>query len=135
MLQISRTGCLIRENPLKRWKRRRKAPEIHPHPLSPTHWIGNQPDRQGSFKPNGFGLYDMNGNVWEWVEDIYHGNYDGAPTDGSPWLEGDDQSRRAVRGGSWDYGPSFLRAAFRVGYATHVRSVDLGFRLARTLSP
>src|ERR1700693_1255540 len=48
MLQISRTGCVIRENPLKLWKRRRKASGIHPRPLSPTHRIGNQPDRQES---------------------------------------------------------------------------------------
>src|ERR1700693_5829172 len=46
MLQISRTGCVIRENPLKLWKRRRKASGIHPRPLSPTHRIGNPPDRQ-----------------------------------------------------------------------------------------
>src|SRR6516162_9737329 len=51
MLQISRAGCVIRENPLKLWKSRRKASGVHPLPLSPTHRIGNQPDRQSSYQP------------------------------------------------------------------------------------
>jgi formylglycine-generating enzyme required for sulfatase activity len=55
----------------------------------------------GSFKPNAFGLYEMYGNVWEWVEDPWHNSYEGSPTDGSPWLEDGNASRRVVRGGSW----------------------------------
>ena len=60
--------------------------------------IGTAP--VGKFAPNGFGLYDMVGNVFTWVEDCYHDNYNGAPTDGSPWLT-DDCRTRVVRGGSW----------------------------------
>jgi formylglycine-generating enzyme required for sulfatase activity len=63
-------------------------------------------------KANAFGLHDMYGNVYEWVEDPWHDNYNGAPTDGSAWLQGDN-SRRVVRGGSWDDFPQNLRAAFR----------------------
>jgi formylglycine-generating enzyme required for sulfatase activity len=55
----------------------------------------------GSLRPNALGLYDMHGNVWEWVEDSWHENYDGAPTDGSAWLLGGDPNYRVARGGSW----------------------------------
>jgi hypothetical protein len=59
----------------------------------------------GSFKPNAFGLYEMHGNLWEWVEDCWHDNYLGAPADGSAWLQGGDSSYRVVRGGSWHNDP------------------------------
>src|SRR5262249_449287 len=58
----------------------------------------------GSFKPNPFGLHDMHGNVWEWVEDNWHPHYQGAPTDGSVW-QGGDSSLRVQRGGSWSNYP------------------------------
>jgi formylglycine-generating enzyme required for sulfatase activity len=57
----------------------------------------------GIFLPNRFGLYDMHGNVWEWCQDVWHDNYEGAPTDGSAWMEGGNQQRRIIRGGSWLY--------------------------------
>ena len=98
-------------------------------------WDTHQPAPVGWFKPNAFGLYDMHGNVEEWVEDAWHESYEGAPVDGSPWLQGGDTSRRVVRGGSWVDLPQFLRAAVRFRNTSGVRYNDLGFRLARTLSP
>jgi formylglycine-generating enzyme required for sulfatase activity len=89
----------------------------------------------GSFAPNKFGLYDMVGNVWEWVEDCAHLNYNGAPTDGSAWMEGDggDCSNRSMRAGSWDGAPNRIRSATRNGAPTDTRSINVGFRVARTL--
>ena len=58
----------------------------------------------GAFAPNAFGLYDVHGNVWEWVEDCWHDSYRGAPSDGTAWTAGGDCSRRVLRGGSWDKG-------------------------------
>jgi formylglycine-generating enzyme required for sulfatase activity len=56
----------------------------------------------GRFGANAFGLHDMHGNVWECVQDVWHDSYAGAPSDGSAWMSGGDQSRRVLRGGSWD---------------------------------
>ena len=88
----------------------------------------------GSFQPNAFGLHDMHGNVSEWVVDCWNGSYAGAPTDGSAWLQG-ACSDRVLRGGCWNYDPRFLRAAFRLWLATGSRYGDVGFRVARTLTP
>ena len=89
----------------------------------------------GSYKPNGFGLYDMHGNVWEWVEDCWNYGYDGAPSDGRAWTSG-DCSRRVLRGGSWDNKPGVLRSAIRSRYGSGFRNVSsIGFRVARTLAP
>ncbi len=87
-----------------------------------------------SFEPNPFGLYNVHGNVWEWCEDVWHDNYQGAPTDGSAWLQGGDASRRVVRGGSWNNNPQNLRAANRNRNTTDNRNNNLGFRVGRTLS-
>jgi formylglycine-generating enzyme required for sulfatase activity len=97
-------------------------------------WDNRETSPVGSFKPNGFGLYDMGGNVWQWVEDCYHGDYNEAPTDGSAWITG-DCSRRVVRGGSWYSGPRVLRAANRGRFSTDLRDLFLGFRVGRTLTP
>ena len=85
------------------------------------------------FQANPFGLYDMNGNVWEWVEDVWHNNYNGAPMDGSAWLSGGEQKYRVLRGGGWIDYPWLLRSAYRVQISAGYSSNYTGFRLARTL--
>jgi formylglycine-generating enzyme required for sulfatase activity len=87
----------------------------------------------GEKTANAFGLHDMHGNVFEWVEDPWHDDYQGAPTDGSAGDAGGLQ--RVVRGGSWNSNPQFLRAANRFWYSSVSRSDNIGFRLARTLNP
>jgi len=90
----------------------------------------------GSYPANPWGLYDMHGNVWEWVQDCWQNNYTGAPKDGSAGLDGCGISRRPVlRGGSWNSLPQYLRSAGRFGYGTGYRDFKVGFRLARTLIP
>jgi formylglycine-generating enzyme required for sulfatase activity len=97
-------------------------------------WLYTAP--VGQFPPNAFGLYDMHGNVYEWVEDPWHDNYRGTPpTDGSAWTEGRDAIRRVIRGGSWTHDPGQLRSASRNSFASVDRSHYLGFQVARTLSP
>ncbi|MFN6203191.1 MAG: formylglycine-generating enzyme family protein, partial [Acidobacteriota bacterium] len=83
----------------------------------------------GRFNPNQFGLYDMHGNVWEWVEDIWHGNYEGAPTDGSAWVSGSNSSRRVLRGGSWGVNGVFCRSAVRGHITPDTRYDKVGFRV------
>ena len=87
----------------------------------------------GSFAANRFGLYDMLGNVSEWVEDCANYTYDGAPTDGSAWTDG-DCDHRIVRGGAWSLPPEFLRSAKRNGSTpSGARLNAIGFRVARTI--
>ena len=88
----------------------------------------------GSFEANGYGLHDVHGNVWEWVEDCWNGSYREAPADGSAWKSG-DCSRRVMRGGSWNGEPRHLRSASRCGVDTGSRDNNAGFRIARTLTP
>jgi formylglycine-generating enzyme required for sulfatase activity len=87
----------------------------------------------GSFSPNAFGLHDMHGNVWEWVEDCYNDSYDRAPIDGGAWRTG-DCGRRVVRGGSWIYDSEYARSAMRLAQQRANRDYTLGFRVGRTLS-
>lgn len=86
----------------------------------------------GSFPANAFRLHDMHGNVWEWVQDCWHKNYEGAPADGSAWESG-DCAGRVLRGGSWFLEPGGLRSAGRYGNGPTNRFYGRGFRLARTL--
>jgi formylglycine-generating enzyme required for sulfatase activity len=88
----------------------------------------------GTFSANAFGLYDVHGNVWEWTEDCYNNSYNGAPTDGSPWIAG-DCDLRVVRGGMWGSSPANVRLARRLKHQSDERSQDTGFRVARALAP
>ncbi len=91
-----------------------------------------QPIKVGSFTPNPFGLYDMGGGVDQWVEDCWHKNYQGAPSDGSAWVEGDCGSH-VLRSGSWRNDARYARPANRDNYDTNVRYPTHGIRVA--LSP
>jgi formylglycine-generating enzyme required for sulfatase activity/class 3 adenylate cyclase len=91
-----------------------------------------QPIKVGSFRPNPFGLYDMGGGVDQWVEDCWHKNYQGAPSDGSPWVESDCTSH-VIRSGSWKNDARYARPANRDSYDTNVRYPTHGLRIA--LSP
>jgi formylglycine-generating enzyme required for sulfatase activity len=86
----------------------------------------------GQKTPNAFGVFDMHGNVWEWVEDCYHDDYEGAPVDGAAWTTGDCDAR-VVRGGSWDSDPQHLRAATRLRNTPANQFNYLGFRVGRAL--
>ncbi|MBI5005879.1 MAG: SUMF1/EgtB/PvdO family nonheme iron enzyme [Nitrosomonadales bacterium] len=90
----------------------------------------NTPHPVATKQANAFGLYDMSGNVWEWVEDTYHPSYEGAPADGSARTDG---SMRVLRGGSWGYEPKFGRASARIRFSTSFRYYSHGFRLARSV--
>ena len=87
----------------------------------------------GSFRPNGYGLHDVSGNVWEWVEDCSHGSYLGAPADGSAWTSGSNCGSRVTRGGSWASYPSRLRSANRDRFNAGNQYDIVGFRVARSL--
>jgi formylglycine-generating enzyme required for sulfatase activity len=108
-------------------------------------WNGGAPGdyRRGTtpvtlFPPNPWGLHDMHGNVWEWVQDLMHDNYEGAPHDGSAWEEvsqrGGDRARRILRGGCWLYNPRYLRSALRNAFSAVMSNDIVGFRVARELS-
>jgi formylglycine-generating enzyme required for sulfatase activity len=116
-----------------------------------TYWWGNQfkkgmgdckdcgdpysattPTPVASFAANPYGLYDMNGGVWEWVADCWHSSYKGAPADGRAW---DDPSCsvRVIRGGSWREGSAYMQSATRFKYSSSVRQSQNGFRVLREM--
>ena len=108
-----------------------------------SQWDDKRPAPVGSFAANAFGLYDMHGNVYEWVEDCKHRNYEGAPTDGSAWktdcISFDGEELGVLRGGSWAVYPYILRSAKRVSTGKKKPSLYLtygvGFRLVQDINP
>lgn len=89
----------------------------------------------GGLPANPFGIHDTSGNVFEWVSDLWHQKYVGAPLDGSPWLnaDGGDLARRVMRGGAWDANPNFMRSAARHKFHPGLQYAHVGFRVARDL--
>ena len=86
----------------------------------------------GQFPANGFGLYDMHGNVWEWCLDDWHDNYESVSTDGSAWVGSKNENNnryQLLRGGSWDNDPEICRSAFRMSYDARISVNDVGLRV------
>ena len=104
-----------------------------------SQWDGKGPAPVGSFAANAFGLYDMHGNLWEWVEGCWYYNYEGAPSDGSAWTTGCDESLAVslavLRGGSWVSIPQRLRSASRLRSWSSYRYAYSGFRLVQDITP
>jgi formylglycine-generating enzyme required for sulfatase activity len=96
------------------------------------YWENSHGETQpvGRKLPNALGLYDMSGNVLEWCEDDWHGNYESAPDDGSAWVDTPRGSSRVCRGGSWGYGADDCRVAYRYDRHPGSRGSRLGFRAA-----
>ena len=97
-------------------------------------WFGGNSEGKthpvGKKQPNAFGLYDLVGNVWEWMADCWHHDYEHAPDDGIAWETG-DCTLRVLRGGSWSYGQDYLRSAFRFRFYPGFRYDFIGFHLAQ----
>lgn len=108
-----------------------------PFPGSPGGEFRQRTVPVDAFRPNPFGLYNVHGNVWEWVEDCWHRRYADMPTEvrqaGAPWV-GEGCNERVFRGGSWADGPQVLRAANRGRYEAAIRNANGGFRVARSLA-
>ncbi|RKZ85323.1 MAG: formylglycine-generating enzyme family protein [Candidatus Parabeggiatoa sp. nov. 1] len=100
-----------------------------------SEWEAKSTAPVGFFKPNPFGLYDTVGNVWEWVADPWHDNYQNAPSDSRIWKKGTkDNNHRVLRGGSWYHSSSSSRAVSRRSDFLTARSDDIGFRVAVSLA-
>jgi len=101
-------------------------------------WLGNNSDGKthpvGQKELNAWGLYDMHGNVWEWVEDDWHKDYNGAPDAGRAWIDEPRGVGRVIRGGGWGSGAHDCRSAIRYGRTPDNRRDFFGFRLARSVA-
>ena len=95
-------------------------------------WDSLKPAPVGSFPANALGLFDLQGNVWQWLEDCWTDGYDGAPSDASA-VERADCKRRVLRGGAWNYELNGIRPAFRYAKSPLIRDSSYGFRVARDL--
>jgi formylglycine-generating enzyme required for sulfatase activity len=95
-------------------------------------WQVDAPANAGSFGANPYGLYDMNGSVWEWVSDCWHSGFKDAPADGRSW-EAPNCTMRVIRGGSWREGAAYMVSSTRFKYDASVRNGQNGFRVARNV--
>jgi len=93
----------------------------------------SSPAPVGSFRANAFGLHDMSGNVWEWVEDCWHPSYAGAPTDGAAWTTACVGLDRVLRGGAWSVRAANVRASYRYAFTPDLRAPYFGLRVARAM--
>ncbi len=107
----------------------------YPYGSAPKGEYKRRTTKVGRYQPNGFDLYDMHGNVWEWCEDIYTESYEGLPTNGSANVSKGDSSQRVLRGGSWYYNGHSLRSAYRVWYVAGNRYINFGFRIVASAKP
>jgi formylglycine-generating enzyme required for sulfatase activity len=98
-----------------------------------SQWGGRGTSPAGAFPANPFGLFDMTGNVWQWVQDCWNMTLEGVPLDGSAWMTG-DCSRHVARGGSWFNKPENVRIGFRTGHTLDAVAGSGGFRVAKSLA-
>lgn len=102
--------------------------ELYAEEENEIYW--DSTEEVGLFPPNAYGLYDMHGNVWEWCEDGWHDNYDGAPADGSAWVDNyAENDGRIIRGGSWHSHPIYCRSANRYYFHHNFAISYLGCRV------
>jgi formylglycine-generating enzyme required for sulfatase activity len=113
------------------------SPELANYDARKAYWDGVTGEYRKETTPvdhfkiaNAWGLYNMHGNVWEWCQDHWHSNYEGAPEDGIAWLKEDSNASRVRRGGSWINDPRDCRSACRYDDFPDVRDFYLGFRVS-----
>ena len=129
------------------WEYAARGGRLHPHAgqlyagssrLDEVGWYAKNSGREthvvGQKQRNVLGLSDMSGNVWEWVEDDWHDNYDKAPLEEASWTESPRGHGRVLRGGGWSFDPDSCRVSFRFYFGPGFRNSYVGFRLARSSS-
>ncbi|HEY5753381.1 MAG TPA: formylglycine-generating enzyme family protein [Chthoniobacterales bacterium] len=144
----SKTGRSFRLPSESEWEYAARAASENPYPWGNTIWPDNanylyteQGVKIGAghrtpvnmFPPNAFGAFDLHGNVCEWTEDLWHPDYQGAPSDGSTWQTGGRSAQRVLRGGAWDYLPRLLRSSWRDALPETTKRDNVGFRVAADL--